>query len=188
MMLVDEKEAVVRSEDGMELWCSRLEDETRIAALLEFHGVPSRLAEEEKFLVAQRNGEGILAALEYRVEASGLMLGRLVTDPRVKERPLARALYTEAYALAMSLGITEIRARPTLYGDYPYDVGYWRWGRNWHCCATEPLVLRGILPERGWRRMLALWRVFSAPSFEVSSKQAQELVEPEVSSAPEVKH
>ena len=170
-MIREKTKAIVgrEGEEGeIEVRCSLLEDEPRIAALLEFHGMPYRLA-EERFFVAQRSdGGGILAALEYRTETNRLMLGCLVTDPRVEERPLARALYAEAQVFAMSLGITGIRAQPTLYGDYPYDAGYWRWGRNWHCCATEPLVLRGILPERGWRRVVALWRAFSAPSFEGS--------------------
>lgn len=190
-MIREETKAIVGregEEDEIEVRCSLLEDEPRIAALLEFHGMPYRLA-EERFFVAKRSAGGeILAALEYRTVANGLMLGCLVIDPRVKERPLARALYAEAHVLAGNLGAREVRAWPTLYGDYPYDVGYWRWGRSWHCCATEPLVFRGELPERGWRRMLALWRAFSAPSFEISEKQAQKLVEPEASSAPEVKH
>ncbi len=187
----DTKAIVVEREDeegGIEVRCALLEDTPRIAALLEFHGMPHRLVNEERFLVAQRNGGGLLAALEYRAVANRLMLGVLVTDPRVKERPLARALYTEAYALAAELGVGEVRARPTLYGDYPYDIGYWRWGRDWHSSTTQPLVLRGELPEGGWRRMLALLRVFAIPSSEVSSKQAGELIEPDVSSAPEVKH
>ena len=189
-MIREETKAIVgrEGEEGeIEVRCSLLEDEPRIAALLEFHGVPYRLANEERFLIAQRSGGGILAALEYRTVINGLMLGCLVTDPRVEERPLARALYAEAHALAGSLAITDIRARPTLYGDYPYDVGYWRWGRNWRSSIIHPLVLRGELPEGGWRRMIALFRVFAVPFLRVPWKQAGELIATETSSISEAK-
>lgn len=171
----------------IEVRCSRLEDTTRIAGLLEFHGMPYRLA-EEKFLVAQRNGEGVLAALEYRTVANRLMRGVLVTDPRVKERPLARALYTEAHALAANTGVEQVRAQPTLYRDYPYDVGYWRWGRHWRSSATQPLIVREELPEGGWRRMIALLRAFTIPFLRGPWRQVGGPVATEASSVSEAKH
>lgn len=192
-MLVEENKGIAgrEGEEGeIEVRSSRLEDARRIAGLLEFHGMPPRLAEEEKFLVAEQRseGEGILAALEYRTAANGLLLGVLVTDPRVKERPLARVLYTEAYALAMNLDIRDIKARPTLYRDYPYDVGYWRGGRDWRSSTTQPLVFRGELSEGRWRRLLALSRVYAIPFLRVPWKQTREPVATEASSVAEAEH
>ncbi len=191
--LVDENDAVVGHEDEeseIEVRTSRLEDAIRIAGLLEFHGMSPWLAEEEKFLVAEQRSErtGILAALEYRTAANGLLLGYLVTDPRIKERPLARALYTEAYALATKLDIIDIRARPTLYRDYPYDVGYWRWGRHWRSSTAQPLMFRGELPGSRWRRLVALSRVFAIPFLRVPWKQTREPVATDASSVAEAEH
>jgi len=140
------------------------EDEIGVAKLLELNGMPRWVAFEERFIVAKREGE-ILAALRYGMAPKQLLLGLLVTDPWAEERPLARALYPGAVALAREAGIGEIRARHGLYGDYPGEVGY-RWGRDgWWANMALSREDRGELPSGGWRRILALLGVGAVPFF-----------------------
>jgi hypothetical protein len=142
----------------------RAEDVARITELLQMNGMPPWLAAEEVFLVAERDGE-VLAALAYRVGVRRLSLGVLAVDPWERERPLARALYAGAHALAQSMGIKEVRAQSTVCGGYPYDVGYrWR-GCGWMLEPDRLLELRERLPEGGWRRVLALLGFSGVPFF-----------------------
>ena len=75
-----------------------LEDEAKVAELLELKGMPRWVAFEERFIVAEREGE-VLAAVRYRTEPKRLLLGLLVADPWAGERRLAVDLYAEARIL-----------------------------------------------------------------------------------------
>lgn len=151
---------------GIEVRWGLREDEDCIAGLLELNGKPRPLAFEERFVVAVAEPEGeVLAALSYRTVSKRLLLGFLVADPWAEERPLARALYASAVALAWEAGIGEIRAWPSPYGDYPGEVGY-RWRRgNWRADAAFFQEDLGELPVGGWRRILALLGFVPVPFF-----------------------
>ena len=47
-----------------------LENEVKVAELLELNGMPRWVAFEERFIVAEREGE-VLAAVRYRTEPNG---------------------------------------------------------------------------------------------------------------------
>ena len=142
------------------------EDEAQIAELMELNGMRRVLAFEERFIVAERDGE-ILAAMQYRTEPKWLLLGLLVSDPWAEERPLAVALYARAGELARQMGVGEVRARPVLHADdYPYEAGYrWRYPGGWYLDTRRPLRSREELPAGGWRRMVALLGVPAVPFF-----------------------
>jgi hypothetical protein len=95
---------------GIEVRWGLLEDEGRIADVLELNGMPRWIAFEERYIVAEKDGE-ILAALRYRTESKRLLLGLLVSDPWAEERPLAVALYAGARELAREMGVGEVIAR-----------------------------------------------------------------------------
>jgi hypothetical protein len=141
-----------------------LEDEGRIADLLELNGMPRWIAFEERYIVAEKDGE-ILAALRYRTEPKRLLLGLLIADPWAEERPLAVALYGGAGELAREMGVREIIARPFPYGDYPREAGYHRRRRGWRLDATLAHESREELPAGGWRRAFALLGVLAVPFF-----------------------
>jgi hypothetical protein len=143
-----------------------LEDERGIADLLELNGMPRWIAFEERYMVAEKDGE-ILAAMRYRTEPKRLLLGLLVADPWVEERRLAAALYAGARELARGLGVAEVVARPfPNAGDYPREAGYRRWGlREWRMDAARPLEHREERTAGGWRRIFALFGVFAVPFF-----------------------
>jgi hypothetical protein len=140
------------------------EDEIGVSKLLEVNGMPRWVAFEERFIVAEREGE-ILAALRYRMAPKQLLLGLLVTDPWAEKRPLARALYPGAVALAREANIGEVRARRSLYDDYPGEVGYRRGRGGWRANMALSREDRGELPSGGWRRILALLGVGAVPFF-----------------------
>ncbi len=152
--------------EGIEVRWGLLEDEPAIAKLLELNGMPRWIAFEERYIVAEKEGE-ILAALSYRTEPKRLLLGLLVSDPWAEERPLTVALYTGAGELAREMGVGEIIARPFPYvGDYPREAGYRRRGRReWRLDATPAPESRGELPAGGWRRAFALLGVLAVPFF-----------------------
>jgi hypothetical protein len=155
-------EAHVEPAGGIQVRWGLLEDEPRIADLLELNGMPRWSAFEERYIVAEKDGE-ILAALRYRTEPKRLLLGLLVADPWAEERPLALALYTEAGELAREMGVGEVLARPFPYRDYLREAGYRRRGRRqWRLDATRS---REELPAGGWRRMLALLGIVAVPFF-----------------------
>src|SRR4051812_44470195 len=122
------------------------------------------LAFEERFIVADKNGE-VLAAVRYRTERNRLLLGLLVADPWVDERRLAAALYARAAELAREMGAEEVFARLPQQGDYPHDAGYQRTLGSWRLNMTRSLYRREELPTHGWRRVLTLWGVFAIPFF-----------------------
>ncbi len=139
-------------------------DEGRVAELLELNGMPRWVAFEDRFIVAERDGE-LLAALGYRMETKKLLLGLLVADPWAGERMLARALYGGAYELAREIGAREVLACSMPYGDYPFEAGYRRSRGGWRLDATRA---RGELPKGGWRRVVTLLGIPAVPFFRVS--------------------
>ncbi len=151
---------------GVEVRWGLLEDEPGIADLLELNGMPRWIAFEERYIVAEKDGE-ILAAMRYRTEKKRLLLGLLVSDPWTEEYPLAVALYAGAKELAREMGVGEVIARPFPYaGDYPREAGYRRRGRReWRLDATPAPESRGELPAGGWRRAFALLGVLAVPFF-----------------------
>lgn len=142
-------------------------DEAAVARLLDLNGVPRWVAFEERFIVAEREGD-VLAAIRYRTEAKRLVLGLLVVEPWAGERRFARALYAGALGLARELGVKEVRARTERGVDYPRSAGYRRLGREWRAEAVEAGEVR-LLEEcegaaRGfWRRMAGVFGTLTLP-------------------------
>jgi hypothetical protein len=159
-------EASVGLPEGVVVRWGLLEDEPKVAEILELNGMPRWLAFEERYIVAEKDGK-ILAAMRYRTEKERLLLGLLVSDPWAEERPLAVALYAGAGKLAREMGVGEIIARPFPYvGDYPREAGYRRRGRReWRLDATLVPESRRELPAAGWRRTFALLGVLAVPFF-----------------------
>ncbi len=155
-----------REEEKIEVHWGLLEDEPRIADLLELNGLPRWIAFEERYIVAEKDGE-ILAAMRYRTEPRRLLLELLISDPWAEECPLAVALYAGAGELAREMGAREVLARSVpRAGDYPYRVGYRRrLPGDWYLDATRPLYRRRELPPGGWRRIVALLGIPTVPSF-----------------------
>jgi len=149
---------------GIEVRWGRLEDEPGIAELLELNGMPRWIAFEERYVVAEKDGE-ILAALRYRTEPKRLLLGLLVSDPWVEERPLAVALYAGAGKLAREMGVGEIIARPFPYaGDYPREAGYRRRGRReWRLDVARDGEIREQPVAGRWKRLFGLLGVTAVP-------------------------
>ena len=134
--------------DGTVVRWGRLEDERGIADLLELNGMPRWIAFEERYIVAERDGE-ILAALRYRTESKRLLLGLLVSDPWAEERSLAVALYCGAGELAREMGVGEVVARPSTHEDYAREAGYrWRGRREWRMDAVVACESREDIPAR----------------------------------------
>jgi hypothetical protein len=107
------------------------EDEARIAFLLELNGMPRWLAFEERFLVAEENGE-VVAALGYRTSSKRMALGLLVADPWRGEHRLAVSLYVGAKRLARELCVSEVTARTARWGGgYAREAGYRRSFAGW---------------------------------------------------------
>ena len=149
---------------GIDVRWGLREDEVCIAELLELNGMPRWVAFEERFIVAEERGK-MLAVLGYRTVSKWLLLGILVTDPWVEERPLATTLYTGAVTLAWEAGIGEVHAQPGHYVDYPCEVGY-RWRRGgWRKNTALPSGGRQELPAGGWCRVFALLGAVSVPFF-----------------------
>lgn len=156
------EESRVEVPEGIEVRWGLLEDEEKIADLLQLNGMPRWVAFEERYVVAERDGE-ILAALRYRTEPKRLLLGLLVGDPWAEERPLAVALYAGARELAREMGVDEVIARPFPHADYPREAGYRRRGRReWRLNVAREL--RGEPVVGRWRRLLGVTAVpfFSA--------------------------
>jgi hypothetical protein len=159
-------EASVGLPEGIEVRWGLLEDEPEIADILELNGMPRWIAFEERYMVVEKDGK-ILAAMRYRTEKKRLLLGLMVSDPWVEERPLAMALYSGAGELAREMGVREIVARPFPYaGDYPREAGYRRRGRReWRLDPSRSHENQRELPTSGWRRAFALLGVLAVPFF-----------------------
>jgi hypothetical protein len=150
-------------DNGIEVRWGLLEDEPKIADLLELNGMPRWIAFEERYIVAEADGK-ILAVMRYRTESKRLLLGLLVTDPWAEERPLAIALYVGAGKLAREMGATEVLARPFPHRDYPREAGYRRWGRReWRLDATRYGEIREELTAGRWKGLFELLGVTAVP-------------------------
>lgn len=155
--------------EGMEVRWGLLEDEAKIAELLELNGMPRWVAFEERYLVAEKDGE-ILAALRYRTEPKRLLLGLLISDPWAEERPLAVALYKDAGELAREMCVGEVFARAFPYADYPREAGYRRRGRHeWRLEVAGRGETHAEPGVGGWRRLFGLLGVPAVPFFGASS-------------------
>ncbi len=159
-------EASVGLPEGIEVRWGLLEDEPTIADILELNGMPRWIAFEERYIVVEKDGK-ILAAMRYRTEKKRLLLGLMVSDPWVEERPLAVALYAGAGELAREMGVREVVARPFPYaGDCPREAGYRRRGRReWRLDTARSLESQRELPTSGWRRAFALFGTLAVPFF-----------------------
>lgn len=140
-----------------------LEDEEKVADLLQLNGMPRWAAFEERYVVAERDGK-LLAAMNYRTEKGRLLLGLPVVDPWAGERTLAVALYGGAARLARELGADEVIARPSPRGGYPGEAGYRRQGRReWRLDVSRPAEAREKTVESGGRRLLGLFEAPAVP-------------------------
>ena len=150
------REEPVEVAEGIEVRWGLLEDEAKVADLLQLNGKPRWLAFEERYVVAERDGE-ILAAVRYRTEKGRLSLGLLVVDPWAEERTLAVALYRGAGRLARELDAREVIARPSPRANHTGEAGYRRRGRrDWRLDVSQPV-------EGRWRRLLALFEAPAVP-------------------------
>jgi hypothetical protein len=139
---------------AVEVRWSLLEDEAKVAELMELNGMPRWVAFEGRFVVAERDGE-VLAAVRYRTEPRRLLLGLLVADPWAGERRLAVALYAGARRLA--LGASDVVAKiDWRRANYLYDAGYRRWRGGWRMDLSRPVERHEDLPAGGWRMRIAL--------------------------------
>jgi hypothetical protein len=163
------RESRVEVPEGIEVRWGLLEDEAKIANLLQLNGMPRWVAFEERYVVAQKDGE-ILAALRYRTEPKRLLLGLLISDPWAEERPLAVALYAGAGELAQEMGVGEVLARPFPRADYPRDAGYRRRGRReWRLEVARAPEAREEPAVGRWRRLFGLLGVPAVPFFRAFS-------------------
>lgn len=137
------------------------EDEAAVADLLQLNGMPRWVAFEERFVVAERDGE-IVGAVRYATESKRLSLGLLVVDPWAGERRTARALYSGALDLAGELGASDVLATAARGSVYPDEAGYRRAGRGWR----SPVPPEGGGEYGGfWRSLLHLWGTRAALPF-----------------------
>ena len=150
--------------EGIEVRWGLLEDEAKIADLLQLNGMPRWVAFEERYVVGERDGE-ILAALRYRTEPKRLLLGLLIVDPWAEERPLAVALYAGAGRLAREMGVSEVLIGGSLpHADYPREAGYRRMGRReWRLDASRSTEARGEPVAGRWRRLFGLFGIPAVP-------------------------
>jgi len=163
------RESRVEVPEGIEVRWGLLEDEAKIADLLQLNGMPRWVAFEERYVVAQKDGE-ILAALRYRTEPKRLLLGLLISDPWAEERPLAVALYAGARELAQEMGVGEVLARPFPHADYPREAGYRRRRRReWRLEVARAPQAREEPAVGRWRRLFGLLGVPAVPFFRAFS-------------------
>ncbi len=148
--------------EGIEVRWGMAEDEARVAELLELNGMPRWVAFEERFIVAEKDGE-VLAALRYRTEPKRLVLGLPVADPWAEERSPAVALYAGVREMALEMGVKEIRARADRYSDYPREAGYRRQRGGWHLEVRRSGTIDEELPRGRWRRLLGLLGIVGVP-------------------------
>ena len=149
--------------EGIEVRWGMAEDEAKVAELLELNGMPRWVAFEERFIVAEKDGE-VLASLRYRTEPKRLVLGLLVADPWAEERSLAVALYAGVREMALEMGVREIRASSAdRYSDYPREAGYRRRRGGWHLEVRRSGTIEEELPRGRWRRMLGLFGIVAVP-------------------------
>jgi len=153
-MGVGSEESSAGASEGTEVRWGLLEDEAKVADLLQLNGMPRWAAFEERYVVAERDGE-LLAALRYRTEPKRLLLGLLVSDPWAEERLLAVALYVGAGALAREMGVGVVLAGGSLpHADYLREAGYRRRGRReWRLDVSRSAEARERPVAGRWRRL-----------------------------------
>ncbi len=157
------REEPVEVDEGIEVRWGLLEDEAKVADLLQLNGMPRWLAFEERYVVAERDGR-ILAAVRYRTEKERLSLGLLIVDPWAEERTLAVALYRGAGRLARELDAREVIARPSPRADHTGEAGYRRRGRrDRRLDVSQPAEARRQPVGGMWRRLLALFEAPAVP-------------------------
>lgn len=113
-------------------------DAPRIAVLLELNGMPRWVAYEERFIIAEEEGQ-LVAVVRFREDAEGLHLGLFVTDPWAREGPSVTALYAGAGTIAQGLGLRKVRARPRGHETLLRKAGYRRCRGGWWLDATDTL-------------------------------------------------
>lgn len=111
-------------------------DAPRIAVLLELNGMPRWVAYEERFILAEEEGQ-LMAAARFREDLENLHLGLLVTDPWAGEGPSVAALYAEAGTMAQGLGLRKVRARSRGHETLLREAGYRRYRGGWRLDATD---------------------------------------------------
>lgn len=159
--LVGSRRAEKREFTGISVRWGLAEDEPVVADILQLNGMPRWVAFEERFIVAEKDGE-LLGALRYRTESKRLYLGLLVVDPWAGERRAAGSLYSGAIGLARELGASEVLAASVPGGDYPEEAGYRRAGRGWR----SPVSSEDGGGHGGfWRALLHLWGTRAALPF-----------------------
>lgn len=140
------------------------EDARGTSRLMDLNSLPRTAVAEGAFLVAE-SGDEILAAVEYRFGKGRLLLGGLLADPFVEERPLAEALYREARVFARRSGLTEV-ASSRGCPEHLRLAGYRLRGREWVLNADESSGQVSVGETvSGWRRVLALWGRTPVPFF-----------------------
>jgi hypothetical protein len=149
-----------RELEGLKVGWGLAEDEGAVADLLELNGIPRWVAFEERFIVAQKDGN-VLGAVSYRMESKRLILGLLVVDPWAGEERLALALYRDSQELAREIGAKEVITSESRAG-YPGQAGYRRWGRGWRLDLTRNSGTVGGRRPSGMFGVLAmpLYRTF----------------------------
>jgi hypothetical protein len=135
--------------DGVQVRWGLSEDEEKVSVLLELNGMSRRMAFEEQFIVAEKEGR-VLAALRCRTEPKRLLLGLLLADPWADERALAVALYIGAGKLAWEMGVREVRARTERRADHPSEAGYRRRIGGWRLDVARAAEDHG--PREGGER------------------------------------
>lgn len=139
----------VKDSDITVRWGLRGDDE-KVAGLLELNGLPRWSAFEERFVVAEREGE-IIAALSYRTEPKRMLLGMLISDPWVGEHALAVALYSGVRRLAREMCVREIRVETVSQASYLRETGYHRRPTGWRLVVAESSSKDGGRPTMRWR-------------------------------------
>jgi hypothetical protein len=149
-----------RELEGLKVGWGLAEDEGAVADLLELNGISRWVAFEERFIVAQKDGN-VLGAVSYRMETKRLILGLLVVDPWAGEERLALALYRDSQELAREIGAKEVITSESRAG-YPGRAGYQRWGRGWRLDLTRNSGTVGGRRPSGMFGVLAmpLYRMF----------------------------
>jgi hypothetical protein len=99
------------------------------------------------------------------VASKHLVLGPLAVDPWAGEHRFAVALYSGAGTLAREMGLREVWVDCDEHREYLLEAGYRRRMGGWHLDTTGSFGNYERLPERGWRRVLALWSDVHVPFF-----------------------
>jgi hypothetical protein len=141
-----------------------LEDGGEISRVLGLNSMSRRDISKETYIVAEERGE-ILAVGRCLLTGKYLVLSPPVVDPWAGEYRLAVALYSGAGKLAQETGFRDVWAECDGHREYLLEAGYHRRIGGWHLDTRRSLDEHERLPERGWRRVLALWSATYVPFF-----------------------